>query len=122
VRIIDQPVKAGWLDDTLLLEVHPSLESGAAGDEAADGSAEEPPATASTEAQSVDAETMAHGLTEVTRAIVNATKKRRADIDWALAEQVFNRAEGVPVVVGRSPSESPDPGQKNAATSAAFEM
>ena len=108
VRIIDQPVKAGWLDDTLLLEVHPSLESDAAGDEAAEAPGDEPPATANTAAPSVDAETTAHGLTEVTRAIVNATEERRADIDWALAEQVFNRAEGVPVVVGRSLSESPD--------------
>jgi L,D-transpeptidase ErfK/SrfK len=33
VNIVDQPVKVGWLGDTLFMEVHPPLEENPAGDE-----------------------------------------------------------------------------------------
>ena len=92
VRIVNQPVKAGWSGDRLYLEVHPALESAIEDEEG-----------------NVDVESdvvSSLSLTEMTRAIVRATRERRADIDWSLAEQVFKRADGVPVEIGIVANES----------------
>ncbi len=73
VRIVDQPVKAGWDGVTLYLEVHPPLaESGS------------------------DA-----GVTAAVRAVIAATKSRNASIDWDTVAQTARERSGVPVPVSR---------------------
>ena len=78
VRIVHQASKAGWLDDVLYAEVHPPLEG------------------------HTDPE--AYSLTNITRAVVAATRERDAvAIDWDLAERVFEKASGIPQALMREP-------------------
>jgi len=73
VRIIDQPVKAGWDDGVLYLEVHSPL----------------------TESRS-DA-----GVTAAVRAVIAATHGRDAVIDWDAVARAARERRGVPVPVSR---------------------
>lgn len=73
VRIIDQPVKAGWDDGVLYLEVHPPL----------------------AESRS-DA-----GVTAAVRAVIAATNGRDAVIDWDTVARAARERRGVPVPVSR---------------------
>lgn len=76
VRIVHQSSKAGWLGDVLYAEVHPPLEG--------------------------HADPQAHSLTNVTRAVVAATRDRVAtQIDWDLAERIFKKASGIPQALMR---------------------
>lgn len=77
VRILHQPSKMGWLGDNLYLEVHGMLEG------------------------QKDPET--YGLTQLTRAVVAATKDRPVQLDWKHAEQVFAKATGVPEPLSHLP-------------------
>jgi L,D-transpeptidase ErfK/SrfK len=77
VRILHQPSKMGWLGDNLYLEVHGMLEG------------------------QKDPET--YGLTQLTRAVVAATKDRAVQLDWKHAEQVFAKATGVPEPLSHLP-------------------
>jgi L,D-transpeptidase ErfK/SrfK len=77
VRILHQPSKMGWLGDTLYLEVHGMLEG------------------------QKDPET--YGLTQLTRAVVAATRDRTVQLDWKHAEQVFAKATGVPEQLSHQP-------------------
>jgi L,D-transpeptidase ErfK/SrfK len=72
VRIINQPVKTGWVGDVLYLEVHPPLLKSAA--------------------QPIN-------LTELTRLLVAATRDRAVRINWPLAERVLADSSGMPVAV-----------------------
>jgi L,D-transpeptidase ErfK/SrfK len=72
VRIINQPVKTGWIGEVLYLEVHPPLLKNAG--------------------RPID-------LTELTRLLVAATHERTVRINWPLAERVLEDARGVPVAV-----------------------
>jgi L,D-transpeptidase ErfK/SrfK len=72
VRIINQPVKTGWIGDVLYLEVHPPLLKNAG--------------------RPIE-------LTELTRLLVAATQERQVRINWPLAERVLEDARGVPVAV-----------------------
>jgi L,D-transpeptidase ErfK/SrfK len=72
VRLINQPVKTGWVGEVLYLEVHPPLEKSAA---------------------------KPIGLTELTRLLVAATQERAVRINWPLAERVLADARGMPVAV-----------------------
>ena len=76
VQIINEPYKFGWAPDGLYLEVHPHLE----GDERAD----------------LDGS----GMTQVMQMFVRATESRRAQVDWALVEEVYRAKLGIPVRVG----------------------
>lgn len=76
VRIIDQPVRAGWRGAQLFLEVDP------AGDEPEARHDEE--------------------VWEELRTLVEARAGKRADVDWDAARMVFERADGVPVVVAHA--------------------
>jgi L,D-transpeptidase ErfK/SrfK len=73
VRIIDQPIKAGWHDDVLYLEVHPPL------------------AENRTES----------GVTAAVRAVIAATGSRNADIDWDAVARAVQQRRGVPVAISR---------------------
>jgi L,D-transpeptidase ErfK/SrfK len=77
VRILHQPSKMGWQGDQLFLEVHGMLEG------------------------QKDPET--YGLTQLTRAVVAATKDRSVTLDWKHAEQVFAKATGVPEPLSHLP-------------------
>jgi L,D-transpeptidase ErfK/SrfK len=72
VRIINQPVKTGWVGEVLYLEVHPPLAEGAS--------------------KPID-------LTELTRLLVAATQERPVRINWPVAERVLADARGTPVAV-----------------------
>ncbi len=73
VRIVDQPVKAGWLDGVLYMEVHrPLAESNNGAD-----------------------------VTSAVRTVIAATKGRSADIDWDAVERTARERRGVPVPVSR---------------------
>ena len=80
VELVNQPYKIGWLNNELLLEVHPLLEE--------------------------DAEEAEHGLTAITELYVFATRKRTAEVDWQRVEQVFEEKRGIPVVIGTAISLS----------------
>jgi L,D-transpeptidase ErfK/SrfK len=106
VRIINAPVKMGWVGDALVMEVHPVLEVAVPPPE--DGDVEE-----------VSEETLEEvvqtkdPLTYVTEQFIATTAERAGQRDWHLAEQLVERSDGIPVTVGE--------GIKNAAASAAFE-
>jgi L,D-transpeptidase ErfK/SrfK len=106
VRIINEPVKVGWDGDQLVMEVHRALDvaplsvvtivdpANTAKDENI-----EPP--------------MRGRLTSLTVQFVAATGSKPGELDWDFAEQLLERADGIPARVGRT--------IKNAATSAASE-
>jgi L,D-transpeptidase ErfK/SrfK len=106
VRIINEPVKMGWVGDELVMEVHPVLES-------------PPPQPEEGSVEPVSGDPLA-GLPEfkdplsyVTEQFIATTAERAGQLDWDLAEELLDRSDGIPVTVGE--------GIKNAATSAAFE-
>jgi L,D-transpeptidase ErfK/SrfK len=70
VRIVNQRIKAGWIDGALYIEVHRPLDG-------------------------VDPKDV-EDLTSLTRSIVAATSQRRVVIDWGAAERVFQEANGIP--------------------------
>ena len=90
VTIVDQPYKAGWRGDDLYLEAHP-------GREAAVPNARETEQTGD--------------LTAMVQAVVDATRTRRALVDWEEAEKVAERADGVPARIGFAvePAAAPAP-------------
>lgn len=122
VRIINEPVKAGWLHDALYVEAHVPLATpepppaedadGATGPEVT-ASAEEPAAVAEVAGPTtgvaamidvpVSSDELADGeldLTAMTRAFVGATAKRPARADWGRMETAVELGLGVPVRVG----------------------
>jgi L,D-transpeptidase ErfK/SrfK len=114
VRIINEPVKIGWDDDELVLEVHRTLEVL----DLPEAGAEQEPVEAvvavpsATDGLSKDVPAPAKdALTSLTEQFVVATSSRPGEIDWGQAELALQQANGVPAQVGR--------GIKNAATSAA---
>ena len=109
VRIINAPVKIGWDGDKLVAEVHPLLESSKppAGEmlehlEELDADIDLPPPDPNSK----------DPLTHVTEQFIVATTVRAGQLDWDLVEELVERSNGIPEVVGT--------GIKNAATSAAF--
>ncbi len=108
VRIINEPVKIGWNGDDLIIEVHRSLEMtppAANGDSETDAlsqSAAIPPAPL-----------LRDNLTALTEQFITATNARPGELYWDIAEQLLERADGVPTLAGRQ--------IKDAATSAASE-
>ena len=106
VRIINEPVKVGWHGDELVMEVHRALE--VAPVESDSGEIED--AVLSPE---LALQPERNILTALTEQFVIATSARAGELDWERAERLLERADGIPVLVGRT--------IKNAATSAAFE-
>ena len=94
VRIVNQPIKLGWIGDDLYLEVHPPLEEGGASEESADGTivVQNP----DEDSAGVDAGSM----TDVTEIYIQATRERGAIVDWELVNSVYAQRLGVPVKVG----------------------
>ena len=110
VRIINEPVKIGWDGEVLVAEVHPLLES-----------AQPPVGESPEQIEELDADVELPApdpeskdpLTHVTEQFIAATAERAGQLDWDLVEELVERSDGIPEVVGRR--------IKNAATSAAFE-
>jgi L,D-transpeptidase ErfK/SrfK len=106
VRIVNDPVKIGWDGDELVVEVHATLEflpmpavPGENGPEVSEVVALPPP--------------VRDAMTALTEQFVLATSSRPAELDWDIAEELLERADGIPVIAGRK--------IKDAATSAASE-
>ncbi len=78
VRIVHQPLKAGFVGEQLYMEVHPPL--------------------------SGQEDTEAGNLTNITRVLVTATQARNTPIDWSAAERIFKKASGVPEMLPVMPS------------------
>jgi L,D-transpeptidase ErfK/SrfK len=106
VRIINEPIKMGWVGDALVMEVHPVLEVAL-------------PKPEDSDVETGDEEVLDEivqtkdPLTYVTEQFIATTADRAGLLDWHLAEQLVERSDGIPVTVGE--------GIKNAAASAAFE-
>lgn len=115
VRIVNEPVKVGWDGDQLLMEVHRALDvAPVAVDESADGLTIADPANEDAVAAQIIAEPPVRGqLTSLTVQFVAATNSKPGELDWDFAEQLLERADGIPARVGRT--------IKNAATSTASE-
>lgn len=75
VRIVNQPYKVGLRGERLFLEAHPYLDE--------------------------DAHVFKENLTPVVKMVVASTEERAYEIDWTLARQVIQDAQGVPVEIGR---------------------
>jgi L,D-transpeptidase ErfK/SrfK len=73
VHIVDQPVKAGWHDGVLYLEVHPPLE--------------ENPSRS--------------GIAAAVRAVIAATERRGASVSWDAVARAVRERRGVPVAISR---------------------
>ena len=80
VHLVDQRVKAGWLEDELYLEVHPNPD--------------------------LPAEEARPSMTDAVRAIIKATAEgRQPPVDWKLVEAALATANGIPALVGRRVTE-----------------
>ncbi len=75
VMIVDQPIKVGWLDNTLYLEVHEPLENDQGGHN--------------------------HAMSDEAHQLVNiAIKNRPADIDWRSVDTIVEQQRGYPMQIG----------------------
>ncbi len=87
VNIVNQPVKAGWSEDGLLVEIHPVLS-----DDAENGfDAAEPPS-----------------LEEAVLAIANALDRGDGRIDHQRLNRSVQEADGIPEVISRHPAAAQD--------------
>jgi L,D-transpeptidase ErfK/SrfK len=103
LRIINEPVKVGWNGEELVVEVHVPLEV-------------VPPSDTLLPEEAVpDAAlpvlAVRDNMTALTEQFVLATSTRPGKLDWDVAEELLQRADGIPAAVGRQ--------IKDAATSAA---
>jgi len=106
VRIINEPVKVGWHGDELVMEVHRVLEIVPFETDSGEITNEVLP-------EDLLVQPERNILTALTEQFVAATNTRAGELDWERAEDLLERADGIPMPVGRT--------IKNAATSAAFE-
>ncbi|HSD70645.1 MAG TPA: L,D-transpeptidase family protein [Woeseiaceae bacterium] len=111
VRIINEPVKIGWDNEELVLEVHRTLEVMDLPPADAPGTAEASDVSVADDLPEDVPPPVKDALTSLTEQFVAATGSRPGEIDWLLAELALQQADGIPATVGR--------GIKNAATSAA---
>ena len=82
VRLVDQPYKVGWLNDTLYLEVHQALGK--------------------------DPDKEVSNKTPVVKAIIDATQEREANIEWARLASIVSRADGMPATISLSSNAKAD--------------
>jgi len=106
VRIINEPVKVGWHGDELVMEVHRALDIVPFETDSGEITNEVQP-------EDLLVQPERNILTALTEQFVAATNTRAGELDWERAEELLERADGIPMPVGRT--------IKNAATSAAFE-
>jgi L,D-transpeptidase ErfK/SrfK len=92
VTIVNQPYKLGWTAAGLYLEAHPPL----AKDLPKTTEVVDEPSRSDKAEPNVPEE---GSLTELTRVYVAATRVRRAELRWDLAETVLESARGVPELI-----------------------
>jgi L,D-transpeptidase ErfK/SrfK len=105
VKIINEPIKVGWHGDELIMEVHRALD--VAPIEIDSGEIRNEVLMGGSFVQSEPS-----SLTALTEQFVAATNIRAGELDWEQAEVLLERADGIPVLIGRT--------IKNAATSVTF--
>ena len=105
VKIINEPIKVGWYGDELIMEVHRALDV---------SPIETDSGEISNEVLMGDSlgQSERSSLTALTEQFVAATNIRAGELDWKQAEILLERADGIPMLIGR--------GIKNAATSTTF--
>ena len=117
VRIINEPVKMGWDNDELVVEVHRTLEfvPPAVADVVENSDQADQSATdvKTNEEEIVVAPPVRDAMTALTEQFVLATNLTPGRLDWDVAEQMLERADGIPAIAGRKIND--------AATSAASE-
>ena len=87
VRIINEPIKLGWDERKLFLEVHNSLDSKREVNKSFLYENDNPPKK--------------HNLTILTEKIIAVTEENNRDaIDWQMAEATFVDLSGIPVIIG----------------------
>ena len=87
VRIINEPIKLGWDERKLFLEVHSSLDS-----------KQEVNKSFLYENDNLPKK---HNLTILTEKIITVTKESNRDaIDWQMAETILVDPRGIPVIIG----------------------
>ena len=80
VRIINQPYKAGWLNDKLYLEAHPPLE------------------------ETMKEPDKALNLTPVVKVVAAARGDIPAVLDWEKVQQIARQQRGIPIAVAKKKS------------------
>lgn len=114
VRIINEPVKMGWDNDELVIEVHRTLEFvPPAVTEVAELSDQSETDTAAVAEVVEVAPPVRDAMTALTEQFVQVTNSRPGELDWDVAENLLARADGIPAIAGRKIND--------AATSAASE-
>ncbi len=114
VRIINEPVKMGWDNDELVVEVHRTLEFvPPAVTEVAELSDQSETDTAAVAEVVEVAPPVRDAMTALTEQFVLVTNSRPGELDWDVAENLLARADGIPAIAGRKIND--------AATSAASE-
>lgn len=114
VRILNEPVKVGWKGEKLVMEVHRALdEAPVAVDEETDGMTVVEATSGQVAPEAALLPPARSNLTALTVRFVEATSTRPGELDWDFAENLLERADGIPATVGKT--------IKNAATSAASE-
>jgi len=73
VHIINMPIKVGWLEGQLYLEVHPALDD--------------------------DTEKQGRSMTGVVERIIAATQGRQIKVDWEAISDIYQRAAGIPLQI-----------------------
>ena len=87
VRIINEPIKLGWDERKLFLEVHSSLDSKREVNKSFLYENDNPPKK--------------HNLTILTEKIIAVTEENNRDaIDWQMAETILVDPSGIPVIIG----------------------
>ena len=87
VRIINEPIKLGWDERKLFLEVHNSLDSKREVNKSFLYENDNPPKK--------------HNLTILTEKIIAVTEENNRDaIDWQMAETILVDPSGIPVIIG----------------------
>ena len=79
VHIINRPIKVGWLDGLLYLEVHPTLDD--------------------------DETNRQKGMTGLVEQLISVTRDRHVKVDWEAIEDTYQRASGVPVRISISANQ-----------------
>jgi L,D-transpeptidase ErfK/SrfK len=113
VRIINEPVKIGWSGDELYVEVHRTLETAAPVPPEPDAESATQDVALSETRPDVIMPPARSAMTAMTQMFVVATTERAGMLDWDVAEELLERADGIPAVAGRKIND--------AATSAASE-
>lgn len=88
VHIVNLPIKVGWLNNELYLEVHPTLDE--------------------------DIKNHQKGMTGLVEQLIAATHDRQIEMDWETIKDTYRRATGVPTKISVPPNQTPGDAGSNA--------